>query len=82
MGFQSRLGDFIKPWCLGELEHKPWRAYRTARRSSEEPFRFLDGELLERFLDLDDLRQEEVCVGLGPGVEYMRNMVEEMKRMH
>jgi DNA damage-binding protein 1 len=26
--------------------------------------------------------QEEICKGLGPSVEDMRNMVEELKRMH
>jgi DNA damage-binding protein 1 len=82
MTFQDRLQPFIQPECLGRLEFAKWRAFRNAVRASEAPFRFVDGEMLERFLDLDEIRQEEVCEGLGPSVEYMRNLVEELKRMH
>jgi DNA damage-binding protein 1 len=46
------------------------------------PYRFVDGELIERFLDLADHVQEEICRGLGPSVEDLRNLVEELKRLH
>lgn len=82
MTFQSRLDEVIKPECLGNLTHTRWRGYRTASRAEDAPFRFLDGEMLERFLDLDETRQEVVCEGLGPSVENMRDIVEELKRMH
>jgi DNA damage-binding protein 1 len=51
-------------------------------QKADAPYRFVDGEMIERFLDLDESRQEEVCNGLGPSVETMRNLVEELKRMH
>lgn len=41
----------------------------------------MDGELVERFLDLSELQQEEMCQGLGPGVEDVRSMVESLRRM-
>lgn len=47
-----------------------------------EPFRFVDGELIERFLDVDEEVQKEICTGLGPSVEDVRNLVEELKRLH
>lgn len=59
-----------------------WRGFRNAKRSADGPFRFVDGELIERFLDLDAGRQEAVVQGLGPTVERMRDLVEELKRMH
>jgi DNA damage-binding protein 1 len=42
----------------------------------------VDGELIERFLDLDEEDQRAVCEGLGPGVEDVRGVVEELKRLH
>lgn len=42
----------------------------------------MDGELLERFLDVDEVVQREIVEGLGPNVEDVRNMVEELKRLH
>lgn len=67
---------------LGDIKFEEWRAYRTDARDNEGPYRFLDGELLERFLDMTEEMQEEVCEGLGPSVENMRNMVEELRRLH
>lgn len=78
--FQSRLADVVQ--TAGELNFDKYRAFRNAERAGEGPFRFLDGELLERFLDMDEEMQLEVCLGLGPSVEDMRNNIEELKRMH
>jgi hypothetical protein len=41
----------------------------------------VDGELIERFLDVDEQTQEDICEGLGPSVEDVRNLVEELKRV-
>ncbi|KAF5497524.1 DNA damage-binding protein 1 [Colletotrichum siamense] len=85
--FQERLAGVIK--TLGQadepgagLSFMSWRGFRNAKRSADGPFRFVDGELIERFLDLDAGRQEAVVQGLGPTVERMRDLVEELKRMH
>lgn len=66
----------------GNIKFDKYRAFRNAEREGEAPFRFLDGELLERFLDMDEETQKVVCQGLGPSVEDMRNYIEELKRMH
>jgi DNA damage-binding protein 1 len=78
--FQSKLADVIQ--TAGGIEFRSYRAFRNAEREGDGPFRFLDGELLERFLDVDEATQETICQGLGPSVEDIRNMVEELRRMH
>ncbi|KAK5653914.1 hypothetical protein OQA88_7839 [Cercophora sp. LCS_1] len=78
--FQTNLSNAIK--TAGEVQFKHYRAFRNAEREGDGPFRFLDGELLERFLDQDEETQELVCEGLGPSVEDMRNIVEELRRIH
>lgn len=68
--------------ALGNVEFKLWRSFRNDNRESEGPYRFIDGEMIERFLDMGEEQQELVCDGLGPTVEDMRNMIEELRRMH
>ena len=77
--------------------YMPWakyRAFKTAVREAEEPFRFVDGELVERFLNLDQKHMEEICeelkVGVGEqkwtemggNVERLIGMVEGLRRLH
>ncbi|KAF6823740.1 CPSF A subunit region [Colletotrichum musicola] len=85
--FQERLAEVVR--TLGQesdpgggLSFMSWRGFRNAKREADAPFRFIDGELIERFLDLDEETQQAVVQGLGPTVESMRNLVEELKRMH
>ena len=78
--FQAKLSNTIQ--MPGNIDFKTYRAFRNEEREGDGPFRFLDGELLESFLDLDEKTQETVCQGLGPSVEDMRNLVEELKRIH
>ncbi len=78
--FQAKVADAIK--TAGGIDFRTYRAFRNAEREGDGPFRFLDGELLERFLDVDDATQALICEGLGPTVEDMRNTVEELRRMH
>ncbi|KAM7198422.1 DNA damage-binding protein 1 [Naviculisporaceae sp. PSN 640] len=77
--FQAKLANYVK--TLGRLEFN-FRAFRNPERTGEAPDRFLDGELLERFLDFGDDLQAEICKGLGSSAETMRNMVEDLRRMH
>jgi DNA damage-binding protein 1 len=51
-------------------------------RESEEPYRFVDGEFLERFLDADEEVQRKAVEGLGVGVEEMKGLVEGLRRLH
>jgi DNA damage-binding protein 1 len=80
MRLQSRMGEVVE--SPGQLPFNKYRSFKNAERETEEPFRFVDGELIERFLDLSEALQEEICTGLGPSVEDVRNMIEELKRLH
>ncbi len=80
MRLQTRMSTIIQ--TLGNMDFNMYRAFKNLERETAEPFRFVDGELIERFLDVDEDVQEEICKGLGPSVEDMRNMVEELKMLH
>ncbi|CAK7198317.1 hypothetical protein SEUCBS139899_000977 [Sporothrix eucalyptigena] len=80
MRLQAKLEDTVKG--LGNTSFSSYRAFRNREREAAEPVRFLDGEMLERFLDLDEEMQKEVAKGLGPSVEDLRNTIEELKRLH
>lgn len=67
---------------LGNILFSRYRSFRNEERESDGLFRFIDGEFIERFLDMDESTQKEICAGLGPDVEAMRTLVEELKRMH
>ncbi|KAI1143103.1 mono-functional DNA-alkylating methyl methanesulfonate N-term-domain-containing protein [Hypoxylon sp. FL0543] len=78
--FQNKLAEVVE--TTGNILFSRYRSFRNEERESDGPFRFIDGEFLERFLDIDEQAQKEVCAGLGPDVEAMRNLVEELKRIH
>lgn len=80
MNLQARMSTIIQ--TLGNMDFNTYRSFKSSERETAEPFRFVDGELIERFLDVGEDVQEEICKGLGPSVEDMRNMVEELKRLH
>lgn len=42
----------------------------------------MDGELVEKFLDLTDEQQLAACKGLGRDVEEIRGLVEGLRRLH
>lgn len=53
-------------------------------REEDEPNRFVDGDLIERFLDLKPEEQEQVVKGLyvDIDVEDVRALVETLRRLH
>lgn len=71
----------------GHIPFNTYRAFKNAVREAEEPFRFVDGELLERFLELGVEAQEGICGGLGVvaeregGIEGVRGVVEGLRRL-
>ncbi|KAK8127632.1 DNA damage-binding protein 1a [Apiospora sp. TS-2023a] len=77
---QEKIVEKIE--VVGKLEFNDFRSFRNEQREAAEPYRYIDGELIERFLDADEKMQEGMVQGLGPDVESMRNLVEELKRLH
>lgn len=81
LSFQSNLYGLTS--SSDTADFNTWRAFRNeARQGAEGPYRFIDGEYIERFLQLDEEKQELVCEGLGPTAEDMRNLIEELRRLH
>lgn len=86
MQLQSNMSRVIKG--VGELEFAPWRAKRTATTSAEEPLRFVDGDFVERFLELGDDLQRKIVSGkkevdsLKASVDEVRTLLEGLKRLH
>jgi DNA damage-binding protein 1 len=69
----------------GEMPFSRHRALRTAVRQAEEPFRFVDGELIERFLNIPHDHQQTIVDSLMDKtitVDFVKGMIEELRRMH
>jgi len=83
MRLQATLAGVVK--SPGLVPFNKYRAFRNEVREAEEPFRFVDGELVEGFLDLEESVQERVVGGLGVvvegGVERVREVVEGLRRL-
>jgi DNA damage-binding protein 1 len=64
------------------MEFAKYRAVKNQVREEEEPMRFVDGELIERFLDCEEDVQREAIAGLGVELEDVRSLVEGLRRLH
>ena len=67
---------------LGNLDFNTYRAFKNQERETVEPYRLIDGELIERFLDLTETQQLILLKGTGLDVEDVRGRVEELRRGH
>lgn len=86
---QARLAKVIK--SVGKIEHSFWRSFHTERKT-EPSTGFIDGDLIESFLDLSRDKMQEVVQGLqmddGSGmkreatVDDIVKMIEELTRIH
>lgn len=80
MRLQAHIAKFVH--SPGHVPFNKYRAFKNTVREADEPFRFVDGELVERFLDCAPRVQEEIVEGLGVDVEDVRGMVESLRRLH
>ncbi|XP_038067172.1 DNA damage-binding protein 1-like [Patiria miniata] len=85
---QSKLTRVIK--SVGKIEHSFWRSFYTDRKT-ETAENFIDGDLIESFLDLNKDKMEEVVQGLqindgdmkrDATVNDLIKIVEELTRIH
>uniref|UniRef100_A0A4W5MVZ4 DNA damage-binding protein 1 n=1 Tax=Hucho hucho TaxID=62062 RepID=A0A4W5MVZ4_9TELE len=86
---QNRLNKVIK--SVGKIEHSFWRSFHTERKT-EQATGFIDGDLIESFLDLGRAKMQEVVSTLqiddGSGmkreatVDEVIKIVEELTRIH
>ncbi|KAH0547646.1 hypothetical protein FGG08_000135 [Glutinoglossum americanum] len=80
MSLQSKMAKKIL--SPGNLQFNGYRAFRDPTRAEAEPYRFVDGDLVERFLDFDPHTQQELVGGLSAGVEEVKGIVESLRRLH
>jgi DNA damage-binding protein 1 len=72
---------------LGEVPFMKYRAFKSQVREEEEPMRFVDGEMVERFLDVGDAVQGEIVTEMRSGgvmsadAEEIRGVVERLRRL-
>eukprot|EP00798_Chlamydomonas_sp_ICE-L_P003904 gene3904-13974_t len=68
---------------VGGFDHTSWRSFCNERKASESKG-FVDGDLLEQFLDLGAERMQQVAtlVGGGVSVEELTKHVEDIARLH
>ncbi|XP_030232725.1 DNA damage-binding protein 1 [Gadus morhua] len=89
LDLQNRLNKVIK--SVGKIEHSFWRSFHTERKT-EQATGFIDGDLIESFLDLGRTKMQEVVNTLqiddGSGmkreatVDEVIKIVEELTRIH
>lgn len=79
MQLQTNLAAVVE--SPGDVPFAKFRAFRNQVREEDEPMRFVDGELVEKFLDLEGSVQETVVVGLGVDVDGVRGIVEGLRRL-
>ena len=86
MRLQAELAPLVS--SLGNVPFNTYRAFKNQVREAGEPYRFVDGELIEAFLDLEQKVQEDIIQGLGKagkdlgGIEGMKELVEGLRRLH
>jgi len=82
MRLQNAVAGRVK--TPGYMPWAKYRAFRTEVREESDPFRFVDGELVEMLLNFDDEVMEDICKEIGSswGVEEVRAMVEGLRRLH
>lgn len=81
MTLQSVIASRIE--TLGSLSFQKFRGFRTIARSSDAPFRFVDGELIEEFLKCDPDLQDEIVQQVGSSsVGEVKGMIEALQKLH
>lgn len=76
---QNSLSKIIK--SVGKIDHKEWRAFQ-GNKSSQPAVGFVDGDLIETFLDLSRDRMEQVAQDVNTTVEELVKIIEEFSRLH
>ncbi|KAI9374726.1 mono-functional DNA-alkylating methyl methanesulfonate N-term-domain-containing protein [Aspergillus egyptiacus] len=72
----------IRVDSLGGISFNEFRGLRTMTRQANEPYRFVDGELIERFLSCEPSLQNEIADMVGKDVEEVKVIVEALRRLH
>ncbi|KAI9930561.1 hypothetical protein ASPWEDRAFT_108310 [Aspergillus wentii DTO 134E9] len=83
MDLQATIAASPHVDSLGNMPFNKFRAFRSMVREADEPYRFVDGELIERFLTCEPQVQEEIVEKVGMmDVEGVKGMIEALRRLH
>lgn len=66
---------------VGGLSHEQWRSFNNEKKTAEAR-NFLDGDLIESFLDLPRARMDQISHAMGVSMEDLCKRVEELTRLH
>ena len=66
---------------VGGLSHEQWRSFNNEKKTVDAK-NFLDGDLIETFLDLSHSRMEKIGKTMNTIVEELYERVEELTRLH
>ena len=80
MTLQSQLAALVH--APGDMPFEAFRAFKNQVWEADEPYRFVDGEFIERYLDCSSEVQNKAIEGLGVSVEEMKSLIERLRRMH
>ncbi|KAJ8467238.1 hypothetical protein OPV22_029790 [Ensete ventricosum] len=76
---QANLVKVIKG--VGGLSHEQWRSFNNEKKTVDAR-NFLDGDLIESFLDLSRSRMDEIASSMAVPLEELCKRVEELTRLH
>ena len=74
---QKKMAEVVKG--VGGFDHSTWRAFKNEKKMMEAK-NFVDGDLIESFLDLGRQQMEQVVGGMDISVEEMCRRVETIAR--
>ena len=63
MRLQATMAGKVE--SLGNIPFNEFRGFRSMVREAKEPYRFVDGELIERFLTCEPSVQDEIVKSVG-----------------
>jgi DNA damage-binding protein 1 len=66
---------------VGGFSHEQWRSFNNERKTTDAR-NFLDGDLIEQFLDLRREKMEDVAKKMDTTVEDLSKRIEELQRLH
>ena len=66
---------------VGNLSHKEWRAFHNERRT-DDAMGFIDGDVIEAYVDLPLDKQEQIAAALGLRHAEVLKRVEDVSRIH
>ncbi|KAL4855081.1 DNA damage-binding protein 1 [Chlorella vulgaris] len=81
-GMQEAMRKVVKG--VGGFDHAQWRAFSNQHQPASPATRFVDGDLIEQFLDLKRDSAEAVVAAMGGSatLDSITQLVEELSRLH